>query len=119
MNSGATTIDEYLKDLPEWQVEKLQTFRKLVHQADPDITEDIKWGVPVFVHESKVLFTMASFKDHTKYNFILNGALLEDSGHLFNNGLESKKSRSIDLSDKQSIDVMDLMKLIQAAVQKL
>jgi hypothetical protein len=88
----------------------------MVHDSAPDITEDIEWGVPVFAHQSKVVFVMATFKNHTKYNFILNGALLDDPGHLFNNGLESKKSRGIDLLEGQAVDQDLLADLVHAAI---
>lgn len=110
------TTDEYLQDLPYWQQANLKLFRELVHAVSPDITEEIKWGVPVFIFKKKILFAMASFKAHTKYNFMSNGAILDDSKSLFNNGLESKKSRAIDLAEGQTIDKNDLAALIQQAI---
>lgn len=113
-----TNTDEYLQDLPDWQQANLRLFRESVHSVSPNISEEIKWGVPVFLLNKKMLFAMASFKAHTKYNFMSNGALLNDSKGLFNNGLESKKSRSIDLSEGQTINKDDLKTLIQQAVDK-
>ncbi|MDB5169358.1 MAG: hypothetical protein JWO41_714 [Candidatus Saccharibacteria bacterium] len=119
MQGNATNTDEYLKTLPEWQQKNLMLFRELVHAASPDISEEIKWGVPVFIRNKKMAFSMGSFKAHTKYNFISNGAELSDNKGLFNNGLESKKSRSIDLQEGQSIDKAALEELIRQAVSKL
>ncbi len=62
---------------------------------------------------------MAAFKEHTKYNFILNGALLTDDDNLFNNGFESKKSRGIDLREKEKIDEKKLEGLIKQAVNQV
>jgi len=62
---------------------------------------------------------MSSFKAHTKYNFILNGALLDDKDELFNNGLESKKSRAIDLREDERIDETKLESLIMQARSQL
>jgi hypothetical protein len=75
--------------------------------------------VPVFVLGTKIAFAMSSFKTHTKYNFISNGALLKDSKGLFNNGLESKKSRGIDLQEGQTIDKSALEELIRQAIDSL
>jgi hypothetical protein len=116
VKNNAANTDEYLKGLPDWQIENLQTFRDLVHEMISDVAEEIKWGVPVFVHNSKVIFSMASFKEHTKYNFILNGSRLNDSHQLFNNGLESKKSRSIDLRKGEKVDFDQLRDLVKKAV---
>src|ERR1700712_1530747 len=99
MHEASQTIDTYLAGLPDWQRNNLETFRKLLHEATPNITEDWKWNVPVFLLNGKMVFAMSAFKDHTKYNFILNGALLDDPASLFNNGFESKKSRGIDLTE--------------------
>ncbi|MEI7674632.1 MAG: hypothetical protein WCI60_02755, partial [bacterium] len=63
----------------------------------------------------KMLFAMSSFKAHTKYNFIQNGALLNDNDKLFNNGFESKKARGIDLREKEKINEVKLEELIKVA----
>lgn len=117
MQGSAKNVDEYLADLPEWQRDNLRLFRALIHEADSEIKEEIKWKVPAFVKDKKVLFTMASFKAHTKYNFILNGAFLDDKYKLFNNGLESNKSRSIDLAENDYIDRAKLKDLIAGAAR--
>lgn len=112
-------IDTYLAGLPDWQRENLELFRKLVHEVVPDATEDWKWSVPFFMLDGKMLFAMSAFKHHTKYNFIANGALLKDPHKLFNNGLESKTSRGIDLREGEEIDESHLKKLILDSVQHL
>ena len=109
-------IELYLNSLPDWQQTNLELFRKLLHEASPNIVEDFKWNVPVFLVGGKMFFAMSAFKAHTKYNFIGNGASLEDPKTLFNNGLDSKKSRSIDLREGETIDVVALKSLIKAAV---
>lgn len=119
MHGSVANTDEYLQSLPEWQQANLTLFRELIHKVSPGITEDIKWGVPVFMLGKKMAFAMSSFKAHTKYNFISNGALLTDTKGLFNNGLESKKSRSIDLQEGQTIDGAALEDLIKQALEAL
>ena len=59
---------------------------------------------------------MSGFKTHTKYNFMANGALLEDPKKLFNNGLESKKSRGIDLVEGQKINEFALKELVKSSI---
>lgn len=58
---------------------------------------------------------MSAYKSHTKYNFIQNGALLDDRDKLFNNGFDSKKSRSIDLREAEQLDSTNLEDLIKQA----
>lgn len=109
-------INEYIDSLPAWKRANLEIFRKLIHEAEPLIAEDWKWNVPVFTLEGKVYFAMSAFKAHTKYNFMMNGALLEDPSKLFNNGLDSKKSRGIDLRETQEVDEAALKELITSSL---
>jgi hypothetical protein len=118
MNTNSTNTDEYLKSLPAWQAKNLQIFRDLIHQTVPATSEEIKWGVPVFIYQAKTLFAMSAFKAHTKYNFIQNGALLADPNGLFNNGFESKKSRGIDLREGETVNSEQLQELIASAAQQ-
>lgn len=118
-DTKVTNTEEYLEGVPVWQKKNLEAFRKAVHEVIPDVKEEIKWGVPVFIHKNKSLFAMGSFKEHTKFNFMHNGALIEDPAKLFNNGLESKKNRSIDLREGEPVNAKELKKLIERAHQSM
>ena len=118
MASASQTIDEYLTTLPDWQKRNLELFRKLVHAIDPSVTEDWKWNVPFFMLDGKMLFAASAFKAHTKYNFLMNGALLDDPDKLFNNGFDSKKSRAIDLREGEEIDHHKLHTLIEESLKR-
>lgn len=109
-------IDDYLASLPTWQKANLELFRQLIREAEPSIVEDWKWNVPVFLLNGKMYFAMSAFKEHTKFNFMLNGAFIEDTKKLFNNGLDSKKSRGIDLREGETINKTDLKRLIVASI---
>ena len=119
MNTTAVSVDDYLQSLSSWQADNISRFRRLVHTTVPDIAEAIKWGVPVFIYHNKTLFAAAAFKTHTKYNFLHNGAQLDDPESLFNSGLESKKSRGIDLHESETVDERALTTLIMQAIHKL
>lgn len=114
--TNSKKVTEYITKLPEWQRAHLDLFRRLIHQADDEIMEDIKWGVPVFLVNGKTLLAMSSFKKHTKYNFF-NGYILKNRG-LFNNGLDSKISRSIDLHEGEAIDASELMAVIKESINE-
>ena len=108
-------IETYLNTLPAWQKANLVTFRALIHEVKSDVQEDFKWNVPVFLVNGKLQFAMSAFKAHTKYNFIGNGALIEDPHHLFNSGLDSKKARGINLREGENVDRDQLKLLIQSS----
>jgi hypothetical protein len=111
-------IDTYLNSLPEWQKQNLTSFRTAIHEAIENIEEDWKWNVPTFLLNGKLLFAMSAFRAHTKYNFIGNGAALDDVDTLFNNGLESSKARGIDLREGEKVDEALLRKLIEESYEK-
>ncbi len=108
-------IDEYIASFSGWQKNNLELFRKLLHKASPEIEEDWKWDVPVFLLNKKLVCAMSTFKEHTKFNFF-EGASLEDKHKLFNSGLDSKKHRSINLSEGEQIDQDKLLDLIKEAI---
>ena len=112
-------VDTYIESLPGWQKEFLTIFRDIIHKEAESVQEDWKWNVPVFLIDSKPLFAMAAFKSHVKYNFIGNGALLDDPHKLFNNGFDSKKSRGIDLHEGDVPNVAYLTLLVKSALQEV
>lgn len=119
MTKTSKKIDDYLTKLPNWQRENLVEFRKIIHSVEPRMTEDWKWNVPFFILDGQMLFAMSAFKEHTKYNFIANGALLDDPHKLFNNGLESKKSRGLDLHEGETVDEKQLRELVEESITKI
>ena len=47
----------------------LKHLRKLVHEADPDAVETIKWSMPCFEHAGRLMCSMAAFKAHCSFGF--------------------------------------------------
>lgn len=115
MMDAQSNIDAYINQQSDWQADNLRLFRRLINEVDPTITEDWKWAVPVFLHNKKLVCAMSTFKDHTKFNFF-EGASLSDPKGIFNNGLTSKRHRSIDLSEGENIDEDALKAVISEAV---
>src|SRR5277367_3873186 len=54
--SASASIDERIKELGDWRGKMLAKVRDLIHKADPEIVEELKWakakspGTPVFSH---------------------------------------------------------------------
>jgi len=57
-------IDAYIDKSAPFAQPILRHFRALVHKAHPATDETIKWGMPFFVHDGRVLAMMAAFKAH-------------------------------------------------------
>lgn len=111
----AELIDARIAKLGDWRGELLAHIRELIHQADPDVTEDWKWrGVPVW-YDDGMLCTGETYKDHVKVTFA-KGAQLEDPSGLFNASLEGNVRRAVDLYKGDALDAAAFTALIRAAV---
>jgi len=107
-------ITNQIAELADWRDRMLSQLRKVILEADPDLTEEWKWNTAVWTR-SGLVCSAGAFKDHVKVNFF-NGASLEDPKGLFNAGLVSKKTRAIDFSESDNIDGSALKDLVRPAV---
>jgi hypothetical protein len=107
-------ITNQIAELADWRGKTLARLRQLILAADPDITEEWKWGTAVWSHKGNVV-AVGAFKDHLKINFF-KGASLKDPKGLFNAGLDAKATRAIDFHEGDDINESALKELIRAAV---
>ena len=108
-------IDARIKELSDWRGETLAQIRKLIKQADPDVTEEWKWReVPVWSHAGMIC-TGETYKDYVKVTFA-KGASLEDPSGLFNSSLDGNTRRAIDFHEDDKIDEKAFKALIREAV---
>jgi len=107
-------IDKQIEELGDWRGDMFASLRKLIHEADPDITEEWKWSTGVWTHDGMVC-SVGAFADHLKINFF-QGAALADPEGLFNAGLDAKKTRAIDFYSGDKINQEALNELVRAAV---
>ena len=92
----------------------LARLRGLIKQADPEVVEEWKWGVPVWSHAG-ILCTGETYKSTVKLTFA-RGASLKDPSGLFNSSLEGNVRRAIDFREGEELDPEALKALIRAAV---
>ena len=119
--SPSQEIDARIQQLDDWRGERLAYLRGLIHQADPEVVEDVKWkkptnpmGVPVWSHHG-MLCTGEAYKDKVKLTFV-SGASLDDPAGLFNASLTGKARRAIDLREGDEIDEAAFVSLVKSAV---
>jgi hypothetical protein len=113
--SPSTLIDEKIATLGDWRGETLAKVRALIHQADPEIFEEVKWrGVPVFSHAG-IICTGETYKSVVKLTFA-KGASLDDPKKLFNSSLEGNVRRAIDIHEGEKLNEPAFKALIKAAV---
>lgn len=109
----AAAIDARIDQLDDWRGEMLSRLRGLIHEADPDVTEEWKWSVPVWSHDG-IICTGESYKDKVKLTFA-KGASLDDPTGLFNSSLEGNTRRAIDFREEDAFDADAFKDLIRAA----
>ena len=112
--SPSQLIDARIKELGDWRGKMLSRLRALIKEADPEVVEEWKWGIPVWSHDG-IICTGEVYKSVVKTTFV-KGASLKDSSRLFNSSLEGNTRRAIDFHEGQKIDEEALKTLIRAAV---
>jgi len=113
--SASQRIDAKIAALGDWRGETLARIRALIHEADPEVVETVKWGrVPVWEHAG-ILTTGETYKTAVKMTFA-KGASLPDPAGLFNSSLDGNTRRAIDFHEGEAIDGEALKALIRAAV---
>ena len=114
--AASDNIDKAIAGLTDWRGERMAALRTLINDADSRLSEDWKWGTPVWTYKGNVC-AIAAFKEHVKLNFF-KGARIDDPKGLFNAGLEAKVSRSIDIAESDKLDESALQELIRAAASQ-
>ncbi len=118
--SPSQLIDARIEELSDWLGETLARIRELIHEADPEVVEEVKWrkpsnpaGVPVW-SRAGIICTGETYKDKVKLTFA-RGAALEDPSRLFNSSLEGNTRRAVDFHEGDRIDEEAMKALIRAA----
>lgn len=122
MSSSETQeIDAKIQSLGDWRGEMLGHLRNLIHEIDPEVTEELKWrkpsnpsGVPVWSH-CGIICTGEVYKDKVKLTFA-RGAALEDPSGLFNSSLGGGTRRAIDFREGDKVNEKALKTLVGKAI---
>jgi len=121
--SAEARITKTIAELEDWRGDTLSRIRELIHEADPDVVEEVKWvkasnpaGVPTWSHAG-IICTAEVYNAKVKLTFA-NGAALEDPAGLFNSSLEGKTRRAIDIHDDQKINARAFKALVRDAIER-
>ncbi len=69
-------IDTYIEKAQPFAKPVLKHLRELVHKANPEVEETVKWGMPSFDYKGPY-FSIAAFKQHAVFGF-WKASLLND-----------------------------------------
>lgn len=113
-------IDATIADADDWRGDRLARLRGLIHEAVPDVVEEVKWrkpsnpnGVPTW-NRNGIMCTGEIYKDKVKLTFA-QGASLSDPDGLFNSSLDGKVRRAVDIHEDDELDEEAFKDLIRAA----
>jgi hypothetical protein len=116
----AGPVDELIAKTHDWRGAMLAKLRKIVHDADPEIAEDVKWkrpsnplGSAVWTHDGMVCVGII-LKERVRLSFSA-GSTLPDPKKLFNAQLLGK-SRAIDVAQNEKLDEQALKAIVKAAI---
>ncbi len=122
MPNPTELIDEMIAKTPDWRGATLARLRRLIHDADPGITEEVKWrrpsnpmGAPVFEHNG-IVCIMGILKERVRLT-LNQGASLPDPKKLFNAMLVGNKARAIDIYHGYKVNETALKALIRSGVE--
>ena len=122
MPSLSKHVDEMIANTPDWRGATLAELRRVIHEADPEITEEVKWrrpsnpmGSAVFEHNGIVCIGVL-LKERVRLS-LADGASLPDPKKLFNAQLEGNKSRAIDFYENDTLNEAALKTLVRAGVE--
>jgi hypothetical protein len=113
-DSASRLIDQRIRDLTGWRGETLARMRALILEADPEMTEEWKWMVPVWSHHG-IVCTGESYTKAVKLTFA-RGARVPDPSRLFNSSLQGNTRRAIDIHEGEKVDAGAFKALVKAAV---
>ena len=119
--SRSEQIDQRIAELSDWRGDTLKRMRELIHEADPDVVEVVKWvkatspGTPVWEHDG-IICTGEPYKAVVKLTF-MKGASLADPQKIFNSSLEGNARRAIDIHEGEQVDATAFKALVRAAIE--
>jgi hypothetical protein len=119
--TGSDEIDTKIASLNDWRGAAMARVRRLIKEADADVSEGVKWrkpsnplGVPTWEHAG-IICTGETYKDKIKLTFA-RGASLEDPSGLFNSSLTGGTRRAIDIPEGSDLDEAAFKALVREAI---
>jgi hypothetical protein len=108
-------VDGYIDGLPQWQQGICREVRDLVHAADPDVTETIKFSNrPYFVLQGNICALLAA-KDHVNV-FLYDGAIVPDPEKIITGGHDNSTARTVAIRQGETINAPALSAMFKQII---
>ena len=115
-SNSTSNVDLYQSELPQPQREIVKRLRSLIARRCPELTESLKWHVPIYSLNGKNVLGLQDFTVHVNLNFF-RGAQLDDArGMLVGTG---KLVRHLTFRSVADIDYRALKELVDQAICRI
>lgn len=112
--SDSQKIDDYIHFLPLWQQQICTKARNLIHQAEPNIIEEIKFtNRPYFTYKGNVCALLAA---KTHVNVFIYDPIAPDPEGIINQGQNNQTARSIQIVESAFPNEKSFVELIKTVV---
>jgi hypothetical protein len=108
-------VDAYIDGLPDWQQAICREVRELVHAADPEVAETIKFGNrPYFVLEGNICALLAA-RDHVNV-FLYDGAIVPDPEGIITGGHDNQTARTVAVRQGEAVNAPALSAMFRQII---
>ena len=122
MSGPNRDVDAIIAGMPDGRGVILAKLREIIHAADPEVVEVVKWrkpssplGAAVFEHDG-IVCILIPLKGRVRISFV-EGSVLPDPKELFNAQLNGM-SRAIDFPLGTKVDTAGVKALVRAGVRR-
>jgi hypothetical protein len=108
-------VDAYIDALPDWQQAICRQVRDLVHAADGEVSETIKFtNRPYFVLQGNICALLAA-KDHVNV-FLYDGAIVPDPENIITGGHDNQTARTVAIRQGEAINAPALSAMFEQII---
>jgi hypothetical protein len=108
-------VDAYIDALPDWQQAICREVRDLVHAADSEVSETIKFtNRPYFVLQGNICALLAA-KDHVNV-FLYDGAIVPDPEGIITGGHHNTTARTVATREGETVNAPALQAMFKQII---
>ncbi len=108
-------VDSYIDRLPAWQSDICSQLRRLIHAADDEVAETIKFkDRPYFTLQGNVCALLAA-KDHVNL-FLYDGAIVPDPQGIITGGHDNTTARTVAFREGDPINTEALLAMLRQVI---
>jgi hypothetical protein len=108
-------VDAYIDSLPDWQQAICCEVRDIVHAADPEVTETIKFTDRPYVVLQGNICALLAAKNHVNV-FLYDGAIVPDPEGIITGGHDNTTARTVAVRQGETINAAALTAMFKQII---